>query len=119
VHRLVTGSREIDDRQPVVGEAYAALLVDPDVGMIGPAMRDSVFHPRKRRPCLRTAGPATTDKSSESAHVRSIGSNQPFCQRTKAKDRWSAENRDWKSSFLALPLTFLYLTEPWQKTLIR
>ena len=54
-HRLMPGRREIDDRQPAVTQADAAL--DPVPLAVGPAMRDgighSLEHDRRRRPCHR------------------------------------------------------------------
>ena len=47
-HRLVARRRQVDDRQPAMAEADAALAVDPDALVIRSPVLDRARHPREQ-----------------------------------------------------------------------
>ena len=68
VHRLVAGRRNVDDREPVVGEADARFDVQPDSAVIRPPVPDAPCHCGERPRLLSLRRPFSADETRNATH---------------------------------------------------
>jgi len=68
MHRLVTGGREVDDREPAKPEAATAIVEEEFAGVVGAAMRHLIAHAHEQRGLDRSLTRTVFPNSADSAH---------------------------------------------------
>ena len=72
MHRLVAGRRDVDDGEPVVGEADATARVEPDAAVVGTAIAYAPRHPREGLTRPRVGGPPPANETRYPAHALAL-----------------------------------------------
>ena len=69
VHRLMTGSREVNDRKPAEAETAMRVVKDQFAGIVRAAMRHLIAHSRDERRLYSTFARAVLPNSANPTHL--------------------------------------------------